>query len=138
MNNKQKRFFNIAKEVAQLSDFKRTAVGAVVVEGKRIISTGHNSNKTSTTQYRYNKYRNIKDVEKYSAKIHAEVDALTPLLKENYDCSHASIYIYRKLKDGSSSCARPCAACMRLIKDLGIKTIYYTDWDEGFVKEEIL
>ena len=138
MNNRQKRFFNIAKEVSLLSDYKKARVGAVVVDGNRIISTGHNSNKTSTIQFKYDRYRELDDTNNYLAKTHAEVSALGPLLKDNYDCAHSSIYIYRELKDGKKSCARPCPACMKLIRDLGIKNIYYTDWDGNYVKEVLL
>ena len=57
MTNRQLRFFNVAREVSYMSDFKRARVGAVVVDGNRIISSGHNSQKTSTLQDKYNKYR---------------------------------------------------------------------------------
>lgn len=138
MTNRQKRFFNIAREVSYLSDYTKTKVGAVVVEGNRVISTGHNSNKTSTIQHKYNAYR-FNSVDGCSAKIHAEVAALTPLInRKDIDWLHTSIYIYRELKDGTISCARPCAACAKLIKDLGIRNIYYSDWDGSLVREERL
>ena len=41
MTNKQKRFFNIAREVSLLSDFKRARVGAVVVERNKIKNNCH-------------------------------------------------------------------------------------------------
>ena len=138
MTNRQKRFFNIAREVSFLSDFKKARVGAVVVEGNRIISTGHNSNKTSTTQYKYNYYRFGSN--NYSpSKTHAEIAALAPLInRKDIDWAHSSIYIYRELRDGTMSCAKPCAACARLIKDLGIRNVYYSDWDGTIVREEYL
>lgn len=138
MTNRQKRFFNIAKEVSRLSDFTKTRVGAVVVDGNRIISTGHNSNKTSTIQYRYNFYR-FGQSYNYLAKLHAEIAALSPLLnRKDINWNHVSLYVYRELKNGTISCARPCKACLKLIKDLGIRYIYYSDWDGSFVKEEVL
>lgn len=71
-------FFEIAKNVSKLSDYKKTRLGAVVVDGKRILSTGYNSNKTNPTQARYNQYREI-DVT-FPAKVHAEVSALNSLI----------------------------------------------------------
>ena len=137
MNNRQKRFFNIAKEISYLSDFKRARVGAVVVEKNRIISTGHNSNKTSTIQGRYNLKRGISL--SYPPRVHAEIAALTPLLnKKDIDWSHTSIFVYRELKDGSVTCAKPCEACMTLIKSLGIRKIFYSDWNGEFIKEEYI
>lgn len=138
MTNRQKRFFNVAREVSLLSDFHRQHVGAVVVEGNRVISSGHNSNKTSTIQQKYNQYRHFDDYKNYAPRVHAEIAALTPLLKQNVDWTRTSIYIYREWRDGTVSCARPCPACARLIKELGIKEIYFTDWDGSFVKEENL
>ena len=137
MTNKQKRFFNIAREVSLLSDFKRAKVGAVVVEKNRVISTGHNSNKTSTVQGKYNLKRGIDSA--YPARVHAEVAALTPLLnRKDVDWAHTSIYVYREWKDGTISCAKPCEACSALIRALGIRNVFYTDWDGNFVREEFL
>jgi len=139
MNNKQKRFFKIAREVSLMSDFKRTKIGTVVVEKNRIISTGFNSNKTSRVQKEYDRFRDIDDLTKYQPKVHAEVAALAPLINHpNINWKHVSIYIYRELKDGTVSCSKPCPACMKLIRELGIKKIYYTEWDGSFVKEEYL
>jgi len=139
MNNKQKRFFKIAREVSLMSDFKRTKIGTVVVEKNRIISTGFNSNKTSRVQKEYDRFRDIDDLTKYQPKVHAEVAALAPLInRPNINWKHVSIYIYRELKDGTVSCSKPCPACMKLIRELGIKKIYYTEWDGSFVKEEYL
>lgn len=138
MTNRQKRYFNIAREVSLLSDFKRARVGAVVVEKNRIISTGHNSSKTSTLQDQYNQYRGIEDDKVCIPRVHAEIAALKPLMRQDVDWSRTSVYVYRELRSGAKSCARPCAACMQLIKNLGIKNVYYTDWDDNFVKEEFL
>lgn len=139
MTNKQKRFFNIAREVSLLSDFKKARIGAVVVDGNRIISTGCNSTKTSPVQDKYNKYRHFDDGAYCIPKVHAEIAALSPLLNNNsINWSKTELYIYREHKDGGISCAKPCEACSALIRDLGIKRIYYTDWDGSFVKEEVL
>lgn len=138
MNNKQQRFFNIAREVSLLSDFKRARVGAVVVEKNRVVSTGHNSSKTSTLQDKYNRYRDFDDHTVCIPRVHAEIAALRPLLNQNIDWNRTSIYVYRELKNGHVSCARPCAACAALIHDLGIKKIYYTDWEGNYIMEEKL
>lgn len=139
MKNKQKRFFSIAREVSLLSDFKRVKIGAIVVEKNRIISTGYNSNKTSRIQKEYDVYRDIDDLSRYMPKVHAEIAALTPLLnKPDVDWKHTSIYVYRELKNGVVSCSKPCEACANLIKKLGIKNVYYTDWDGSFIKGEYL
>ena len=139
MTNKQKRFFNIAREVSLLSDFKKARIGAVVVDGNRIISTGCNSTKTSPVQDRYNKYRHFDDGTYCIPKIHAEIAALSPLLNNNsINWSKTELYIYREHKNGDRACSRPCAACARLIRDLGIKTVYYLNESGDYVKEKII
>lgn len=137
MNNLEKRFFNIAKEVSYLSTFHRCHVGAVVVEGRRVISTGLNSERQTPLQERYNKYRNF-DSKKYPACEHAEVNAIGRIIdKRDVDWTNVSIYTYREA-NGKRSCSRPCKACEKLIKDLGIKTVYYTDWNGNYIKERVL
>lgn len=50
--------------------------------------------------------------------------------------SEVEIYVYRELKSGKRAKARPCAACMRALKDLGLRKIFYTT-DDGYCKEII-
>ena len=137
LNSITKRFFNIAKEISKLSTFHRSHIGCVVVEGRHIIATGCNEPTESYIQRKYNKYRNF-DADKYPACVHAEIKALhTVMSKRNVDWDNVSIYTYREA-NGQRSCSRPCAACEKLIKDLGIKNIYYTDWDGNYCKEKVL
>lgn len=138
MTNKDKRFFNIAREAALLSDFHGTNVGAAIVEGKRIISTGFNSSKTRPLQDRYNRYRNFADMRNSTPSAHAEINALSPLIGKDIDWERVSIYIYREKKTGERGCSRPCAACRRLIKDLGIKSIYFIDENDNFTREKVM
>lgn len=138
MTNREKRFFNIAREISYLSDFKGPHVGAVVVEKNRILSTGHNSAKTRPLQHRYNIYRKFEDYDNSCAKEHAEIAALSPLIGKEIDWKKVSIFIYRELKNGKAACSKPCAACSKLIKDLEIKNIYYIDEFGNYCKEKIL
>lgn len=138
MTNKEKRMFNIAREVSYLSDFHGTRVGAVVVDGKRILSTGFNSSKTRPLQHRYNIYRHFEDYNTSIPKSHAEVNALSPLIGKEIDWSRVDIYIYREKKNGERGCSRPCLGCAHLIKDLGIRNIYFIDEQGRYCKEKIL
>lgn len=133
------KFFNIAKEISRISDFQRAKVGAVVVENNRIISSGYSSKKTSPLQHKYNAYRHFDNPDKYTPPyIHAEIMALAPIMHQNHNWHKVSIYVYREKKDGTISCARPCEACMALIRKLGIRKIFYTNWEGQYTKEEFL
>lgn len=133
LSKSHRAYFNAAKAVSELSDYKQK-VGCVVVMGHTIISSGHNSHsKCHAVQAKLNK-------EKLGYEcvglVHAEVDALLPLLKRRTILSRASIYVYRQHKDGSVALARPCASCMSLIRELGIRNVYYTN-EDGYSRETI-
>ena len=49
--------------------------------------------------------------------------------------AEVEIYVYRETKSGKRAMARPCAACTKALKDLGIKKICYTT-DDGFCEEK--
>lgn len=119
-----KAYFRTAKAVSELSNYPIHKIGCVIVKGHRIISSGHNSKtKCHPLQAKL-------DTEKYGTecpgKCHAEIMALLPLMKNKTDLSNASIYIYREHKDGSLAMAKPCSSCQKVIKQLGIKKIFYS------------
>lgn len=138
MTHKEKRFFNIAKEMSELSNFDRARVGAVVVSGNRVLSASCNSTKTRPLQFYYNIYRNFEDYKNSNSCEHAEISALSPLIGKEIEWKDVSIYTYRKLKTGERACSRPCPACSKLIKDLGIRNVYFVDEDGDFVKERYI
>lgn len=138
MTHKEERMFNIAKEISLLSNLHRARVGAVVVTGNRILSTACNSQKTRPLQERYNTYRNFDDNVIPIPKEHAEIAALSPLIGKKIEWNKVSIFTYRELKNGKRACSRPCPACSQLIRDLGIKNVYYVDENGSFVKERYI
>lgn len=128
-------FFNIAKEMSKLSDYARHKIGCAIIYKGRVISSGHNSNKTNPLQRRYNRLRFSDDT---PAKLHAETAALLPLLKnKDIDLSKVKVYLYRQHADGSLAMSRPCPSCMKLLSDNGIKEIRYTT-ENGYAVEEII
>lgn len=135
MTKSHRAYFKAARAISDISDFKRVKIGAVAVYGHRIISTGYNTSRTCPLQKKYNRYRFTEDTNHSG---HAELQCLKPLVgRKDIDFSKVQLYIWRNLSDGSLALARPCQSCMALIKDLGIKQIYYTTYD-GYSCEEIL
>ena len=136
LTNSQKSFFDIAKKVSELSTFhrKNVKIGCLIVSGHRIISSGYNSDKTNPIQKKYNRLRFSVET---PHKLHAEISALLPLLNnKDIDFSKVKIFTYREKADHSLGKSRPCKSCMALIKDLGIKNIYYTT-DDGYCHEVV-
>ena len=137
-----KRFFKFAREAAMMATYRgshnfKPMIGAVAVYKGSIAATAYNTNKTSPLQAKYNIYR-YKDTDTL-AKAHAETTLIQKLrwkFGDSIDWSKIHIYLYREYKNGELAPSRPCPGCMAMLKELGIKTIYYTT-ESGYAKEEI-
>ena len=136
LSKSHRAYFRAAKAVSALSDFPRVNVGCVAVYKHKVVSSGYNSCVTNPLQKRYNQFRFTTDATIHSK--HAEIDCLLPLInRKDIDFSRVSLYIYRQYKSGELGIARPCDSCFNLIKDLGIRHIYYSS-NGGFSCEEII
>lgn len=143
MNNRDYRYFEMARQEASKSDFIRFRMGCVIVYKSRVIGHGSNSDKTDPLQYHYNKERKFNKISNKPIKhsIHAELAALKSIpypIQESIDWSKVKVYIYRiapgkKLHQG---CARPCPGCLKALRDYGINKIYYST-DDGYCFERI-
>lgn len=109
-----------AAQASANSNHDRVKIGAAVVRGNYLISTGWNQKKSHPMQARYNVHRNLE----CSNYIHAEIHALVRSGRE--DLEDATIYVYRSDKSGDEANCKPCAACTRAIYDAGITRVYYT------------
>lgn len=135
LTKSHRAYFKAAKAVSELSDFRQHHIGAVAVCGHKIISSGCNSCKTNPMQKRLNIHRFDADT---PATLHAELSCLLPLInRKDIDFSSMSLYIYREYKNGDLALARPCASCEALIRNLGIRSIYYTG-NKSYINEEII
>jgi deoxycytidylate deaminase len=109
------RFFQKAKILALRSDHPKHRLGAVVVDKRgHIIGQGYNVMKTHPKS------------NSYERRIHAEFAAI---LACNASTEGCTIYVYRGMKNGSMACSKPCQYCLKMLKQYGIKDIYYTNQD---------
>ena len=136
----KKRFFKDAMKESRLSDYDGQHIGAVAVyKDKFILARAHNSDKTNTTQFIYNKYRiTNKDstIMKTPPRSHAETNLFRKIQYLDVDFKDVVVYIFRERKDtGAPALSRPCASCRKLLRDLGIKTICYTE-NDGYIEEK--
>lgn len=130
------QYFRKANQIANISDFPKVHIGCVAVYQGNIIGVGCNSNKTHPIQDYYNRYRLHNQSSVFSAKLHAEISCLLSIKDMNLNFSKVKLYIFRNMKDKSFGMCRPCPSCMAMIKDLGIRHIYYTS-DTGFIYEKV-
>jgi len=128
------KYFEKARQVAQLSDYYKTHIGCIAVYHGNIISIGCNCNKTHPAQKYYNRFR--KKSEDLLPKLHAEINCINQIKNSDINFSKVKLYIYRIRKDQPFGLSRPCPSCMAAIKDIGIKDIYYTT-NDGYAHERI-
>jgi deoxycytidylate deaminase len=132
--NSDFKYFNKARQAANISNYPRVHVGCVAVYQGQIIAIGCNSNKTHPAQKYYNQYR--KQDDSLLPKLHAEISCLNSIRHLDVNFSKVKLYIYRIRKDQPFGMARPCQSCIAAIKDFGIKDIFYTT-DDGFCYERL-
>ena len=140
MNSNDIKFFDAAALQAEHSNFHKEHLGCVAVYNNKIISNGFNSSKTHPEQMIYNEYRGFKNKSGINHTLHAEMMCLINLQQlidlGKIKPSKIKLYVFRPKKSTKCGMARPCPACMHKIRDMGIKTIFYTT-DFGYAKETI-
>lgn len=142
ISNFDMKMFDVARRVAQESDFNNFHIGCVVVYKKHIIASACNSNKTSPVQKKYNKVRNFnKSSKPVKHSLHAEVRALSLIpypLQQTINWREVSVYVYRICngKRLGQGLARSCPGCMAALRDKGIRKLFYST-DDGYCLEEL-
>lgn len=130
--------FKNAKSMTELSDFNKVHIGCVAMYKGKVIGAGCNTYKTHPTQKKFDKYRELHISNKVSGlhALHAEISCITSIKKDDIEWGKVELYIYRKMSKQPFGMARPCPACMAMIKDKGIKKIFYTT-NDGFAFEQL-
>lgn len=134
LRNVDYRYFDKARQIADISDYNKIHIGCVAVYQGQIIGLGCNTNKTHPIQKFYNKYRNPSDA--MLPKLHAEISCINQIKHLDINFSKVKLYIYRIRKDQPFGLSRPCPSCMAAIKDLGIRDVYYTT-NDGYAYEKL-
>jgi tRNA(Arg) A34 adenosine deaminase TadA len=102
---------------------KRYKLGAVLFDKRgRIINAKGNSRKTHPLLLRYSNY----------PYLHAESHCIVSHGLDN--CRGLSLMVCRCDSSRRLTMARPCVACLRLIQEVGISKVYYTDWEGKIVE----
>ena len=106
-------FMNIAREVATRSTCDRKHVGAVIVRGKTILSTGYNGSVRG--MHHCDEIGHEMENGHCVRTIHAEANAVVQSARNGVRIDEAEIYVT----------ASPCYDCFKMIANAGISSIYY-------------
>ncbi len=117
-------FMNIAREVATRATCDRKMVGAVIVRGKTILSTGYNGSLRSLPHC--DEVGHEMENGHCIRTVHAEANAIVHAARHGIIVEGGEIFIT----------ASPCYNCFKLIVNAGITKIYYGEFyrDERITK----
>lgn len=135
MTNREKYYFKKAKQISRISTYDRVRIGCIAVYRKNIIGIGYNQAKTNPMQTKYSPYRCVSNADSINNYLHAEMACVNQIKNLDIDFSKVKLFIYREDDARNTRICKPCGACERAIRDLGIRTVYYTDTNK-YIRED--
>lgn len=143
IKNSDVKYFELAREIAEQSNFPRFHVGCVLVYQNHVLSMASNTEKSDPLQKKYNRYRHFNHTTKgcINHSGHAEMMALKKVpypVAQKVDWKKVKCYTYRicpGLPYGMGI-SRPCRACMTAMRERGVRDFYYST-DMGYAHERI-
>jgi deoxycytidylate deaminase len=111
-------------KIADSSTYGNFHHGAVLARGGSIISLGVNSGKYCSDGENYRCHGSGK------ATYHAEISALLHLSRNITKGSTMYVARCSRTGDGSSRMSKPCSMCHAVMKERGVKKVFYTIDDE--------
>ena len=119
LSNKEKRYLQIARKMANKNSHEQFSHGAVLVKGGSIISFAFNKNKVSSFASRF------RDCERDGfATRHAELSCVLNLNRSQTE--GAIIYCVRVGKGGTLRMSKPCDMCLKALQFTGVKKVVYS------------
>ena len=118
----QEYFMNVAHLISRRATCTRGHIGAVIVRENSILSTGYNGAPSGLPHCNDTNCRIYRSIhpdgtveENCVNAIHAEINAIAQAAKHGVSIKDSDIYIT----------ASPCIHCLKVLINVGIKTIYY-------------
>jgi pyrimidine deaminase RibD-like protein len=115
---KMHQHLRVARKLALRSNYN-FRLGAVLIRGGSVISTGWNS------------------VDHPEAPLYSEHAEESVLRKARYRAEGGTLLVVRIRRDGGLAMAYPCDRCMRLIRSLKVKTVVYSTQEEEIAMKRI-
>lgn len=113
----------VAKEGEGVGRNDNYRLGALLFDKRhRVLSCRPNSYRTHPKALYFGRY----------PYLHAEAHAVFSHGMDN--CKYHNLLVVRVDSKGRLTMAKPCASCTELIKHVGIKDVFYSDWNSGIQK----
>lgn len=123
VNNLIKAIF---PQLWQRKDKNATLHCTIALKGGNIIAYGFNDFNKYCPEYKFGKYRAIKNTNcEYIANIHSEIDLLKKISFRK-DLHKITLLNIRINKKGEKVISMPCHNCLRILYKYNFKAIYYT------------
>ena len=116
---KNKRYIELAKRVAEQSNYGKFRHGAVLVKGNSVRSVSCNKHRHCSFGARFRK-------EGFGeATLHAELGAILGM--DRSVTQGADVYVARINKEGEARISKPCSMCEAAMRHVGVRRVYYTN-----------
>lgn len=120
MNQQDLIYMQTAEAFAQLSKAQRKKVGAILVTNQGVVIPGVNGTPSGTSNICEDIEYTIGNIANLVTKpevIHAELNCILKCAKEGVSCLDAVLY----------TSLSPCLPCSAMLKQAGVKKVYYRD-----------
>ena len=118
ITKRHRRHLDLAKRIANNSDFNEYRHGAVLARGKSVINVSANKNSYKSWGQRF-RHR-----DQGHATHHAELGCILGV--DRSLTQGATVYVARLGKNGTTRLSKPCPMCEAAMRHVGIKEVIYT------------
>ena len=127
----KKKGYELARQASLQSDYHKCHTGAVAIYNNKVLAVGWNSTKLSSLQAKYNRARGF-DGYTFTSSVHAEMMVVNKIRYLDIDFSQVRVFVWRGVHEPQIS--KPCAACEKALRDLGIRRVFYTG-NNSYIEE---
>ena len=124
IQGRKRKFFELARRVAEQQSAHSYRHGAVLVKGSTVRNVSANKNKFKGWGARFRH----KDCG--HATHHAELGCILGV--DRKQTTSATVYVVRVGKNGDFKMSKPCTMCQSVLKYVGIKKVYYTTSNDQY------